>query len=323
MEQFSPLLFSFVAIIVGLFMLVSGGESLVYGATRLAQRLNMTPYLIGLTVVAFGTSVPELFISLTASLQGHPDIMIGNVIGSNVANVGLIMGCCALLVPLKLDLQEVWTELIIVLMASVFLILCSGYGFFPRIVGFFFVLTLISYTYLTYANNKENIPPDQLSPAEQPQQRTLQPKKFPVTILLTIIIGLVLLGLGSQVFIQGAVSVARYFSISELIIGLTLTAVGTSLPELAASVAALRQKETGMLLGNIIGSNMFNLLMVLGLTGLFKPFELEKELLYRDLPTMFIFTVIIIPMLRKNGVTRRWHGVLLLAAYGGYCFWLL
>ncbi len=316
MEQLSPLLFPFAAVILGLLMLVSGGESLVHGATRLAQRLNMTPYLIGLTVVAFGTSVPELFISLTASLQGHPDIMIGNVIGSNVANVGLILGCCALLTPLKLDLQAVWTELIIVLGASVFLILCSGYGYFPRLVGLIFVFALISYTYLTYANHKDNTQKDELH--HIPQSGT-----FPVTILLTIIAGLLLLTFGSQVFIQGAVSIARYFHVSELVIGLTLAAVGTSLPELAASIAALRQKETGMLLGNVIGSNMFNLLMVLGLTGLIKPFGLEKELLFRDLPTMFAFTVVIIPMLTKDDMTKRWHGGLLLTAYGAYCFWLL
>lgn len=317
MDHFPPLFSALAAVITGLLMLVAGGESLVHGATRLAQRLQMPAHLIGLTVVAFGTSVPELFISLTASLQGHPDIMIGNVIGSNIANVGLIMGSCALLAPLRMNLKEVWTELLILIAASVFLILCSGYGFFPRVVGIMFIITLVGYTYLTYANHNHGVP------ADKKKQQSTSSRYAHLSIFLFIIAGLVLLAFGATVFIQGAVSVARFFGISELVIGLTLAAVGTSLPELAASIAALRQRETALLIGNIIGSNMFNLLMVLGLTGLIKPFAIEQELLQRDLPVMFAFTVIIIPILLRDGKTKRWHGVLLLCAYIGYCVSLL
>ncbi len=144
-----------------------------------------------------------------------------------------------------------------------------------------------------------------------------------LSIFLFILVGLGLLAFGATVFIQGAVSVARFFHVSELVIGLTLAAVGTSLPELAASIAALRQGETALLIGNIIGSNMFNLLMVLGVTGLIKPFAIEPELLRRDLPVMFAFTMIIIPILLRDGTTKRWHGVLLLCAYTGYCVSLL
>lgn len=317
MDNFPPLFSALGAVFIGLLMLVAGGESLVNGATRLAQRLQMPAYLIGLTVVAFGTSVPELFISLTASLQGHPDIMIGNVIGSNIANVGLIMGSCALLAPLQMNLKEVWTELLIVIAASVFLIFCSGYGMFPRVVGIMFIITLVGYTYLTYANHNNGVP------QKEKQQHKASSRYAHLSILLFIIAGLVLLAIGAMVFIQGAVSVARYFGISELVIGLTLAAVGTSLPELAASIAALRQKETALLVGNIIGSNMFNLLMVLGLTGLIKPFAIDQQLLQRDLPVMFAFTVVIIPIFLRDGRTKKWHGVLLLCAYTGYCISLL
>lgn len=313
-----PSLFSALgAVFVGLLMLVAGGESLVHGATRLAQRLQMPAYLIGLTVVAFGTSVPELFISLTASLQGHPDIMIGNVIGSNIANVGLIMGSCALLAPLQMNLKEVWTELLIVIAASLFLIFCSGYGVFPRVVAIMFIITLVGYTYLAYANHNNGLPQDNKN-----RNRASSPYTH-LSIFLFIIAGLVLLAIGATIFIQGAVSIARFFGISELVIGLTLAAVGTSLPELAASIAALRQKETALLLGNIIGSNMFNLLMVLGLTGLIKPFAINQELLQRDLPVMFAFTIVIIPILLRDGKTRKWHGILLLCAYIGYSISLL
>lgn len=316
MDQFSPLFAALGSVLFGLLMLVAGGESLINGSTRLAQRLRLTPHLIGLTVVAFGTSVPELFISLTAAFQGYPDIMIGNVIGSNIANVGLILGCCALLAPLKLELKEVWTELLIVTGASVFLMLCSGYGTFPRIVGLFFLFTLIGYTYLTYTGNGKKS-------AENNEPVISRSRLEPAFIGCCILVGLGLLALGSSLFIDGAVDVARFFGISELVIGLTLAAIGTSLPELAASIAALRQRETGLLIGNVIGSNMFNLLMVLGLTGAIKPFSLEQQLLFRDLPIMFAFTVVLIPILRPNGETKRWHGLLLLFAYGTYCTYLL
>lgn len=311
--HFSSIFLSLVAVLGGLVMLVGGGEALIGGATRLARRLGMKPLIIGLTVVAFGTSVPELFISLTASLQGHPDIMIGNVVGSNIANIGLILGCSALLARLRLTIQEVWIELLLVTCGSVILMFCSGYGFFPRTVGLLFVITLISYTLfisLSGLNNKK-------MPILQETERSNGSLPFSFTLIIS---GLLLLASGSNLFINGAVDVARYFGVNELIIGLTLAAVGTSLPELASSIAALRHGESGLLIGNVIGSNMFNLFMVLGLTGLTMPFTLSPELLKRDLPIMLAFTLILIPILHRTGGTRRWHGVLFLGAYGAYCF---
>jgi len=307
---------AFAAAIGGLILLVGGGEFLIAGATRLARRLGMKPLIIGLTVVAFGTSVPELFVSLTASLQGYPDIMIGNVVGSNIANVGLILGCSALLASLTLTIQEVWIELLLVTCGSIILMLCSGYGLFPRAVGLLFILTLVSYTVFTVHNslngNKEQ------GSAEKAVRTT------PLWGMLALIfLGLLLLAGGSNLFIKGAVDIARYFGVSELIIGLTLAAIGTSLPELASSLAALRHNESGMLIGNVIGSNMFNLFMVLGLTGLITPFSLSPTLLHRDLPVMLIFTLILFPILHRNGGTKRWHGLFFLGAYITYCISLL
>ena len=302
----------------GLIMLVGGGEALVAGATRLAARLGMKPLLIGLTVVAFGTSIPELFVSLTAALQGYPDIMIGNVVGSNIANVGLILGCCALIAPLTLTMREVWIELLLVVCGSALLMLCSGYGFFPRTLGLLFVLTLVSYTVLICINGMKG-----KADVATPPQGAVQ-KNMPLPLLLLLIaLGLVLLASGSNLFIRGAVDLARYFGVSELIIGLTLAAIGTSLPELASSLAALRHGESGLLIGNVIGSNMFNLFMVLGLTGLIRPFHLSPDLLHRDLPVMLAFTLLLIPILHKTGGTRRWHGLLFLGGYILYCASLL
>ncbi|HHB76157.1 MAG TPA: calcium/sodium antiporter [Desulfobulbus sp.] len=300
-------------VIGGLIMLVGGGEALVGGATRLAGRLGMKPLLIGLTVVAFGTSVPELFVSLTAAFKGYPDIMIGNVVGSNIANVGLILGCCSLLAPLTLTIGEVWYELLLVSGGSVLLMLCSGYGYFPRAMGLLFVLTLTGYTILVCNNGLRG-----RNREEEGNQSSATNMGLPLMLGL-ILLGLFLLATGSNLFIKGAVDLARYFGISELIIGLTLAAIGTSLPELASSLAALRHNESGLLIGNVIGSNMFNLFMVLGLTGLLKPFSLSADLLHRDLPVMLTFTLILIPILHKTGGTRRIHGVFLLGGYLLYC----
>lgn len=313
---FSSVAMAFLAVAGGLTMLVGGGEALVAGATRLARRLGMTPLAIGLTVVAFGTSVPELSVSLNAAFQGHPDIMIGNVVGSNIANIGLILGCCALLAPLHLTMREVWFELLLVVAGSVFLMFCSGYGFFPRPVGILFMLTLVAYTVFICRNTMNGNGRDE---GEEDEDHPLPL----VLVLLLIAGGLALLSVGSSLFIRGAVDIARYFRVSELVIGLTLAAVGTSLPELASSLAALRHRQSGLLIGNIIGSNMFNLFMVLGLTGAIHPFSLSPELLNRDLPVMLAFTLVLIPILHRNGGTRRRHGVLLLGAYLAYCLTLI
>ena len=301
------------ALVSGLVMLVGGGESLVSGATKLALRLGMTPLLIGLTIVAFGTSLPELFVSLTASLKGYPDIMIGNVVGSNIANVGLILGFCSLLAPLALPMREVRTELLLVTGGSAVLMLCSGYGFFPRPVALIFVLTLVSYTAISVMAQRR----DHRNRTDGDGRPEGRPG---LTLSLVLILaGLVLLALGSDLFIRGAVALARHFGVSELIIGLTLAAIGTSLPELASSIAALRHGHSGLLIGNVIGSNMFNLFMVLGLTGLIKPFALSPSLLHRDLPVMLALTLVLFPVLHRHGGTRRWHGLLLSGAYLAYC----
>lgn len=315
---FSSIFLAVSAVIGGLVLLVGGGETLVSGATRLAGRLGMSPLVIGLTIVAFGTSVPELFVSLTASLQGYPDIMIGNVVGSNIANIGLILGICGLVVPLTLTLKEVWTELLLVVGGSVMLMLATAYGHFPRALGLFFILTLFSYTFITYRNNigrKENV-------TENKDGKSVPcPSLRPALTL--IFIGLLLLAGGSNLFINGAVDLARYFGVSELVIGLTMAAIGTSLPELASSISALRRNEPGLLIGNVIGSNMFNLFMVLGLTGLVKPFSLSPDLLQRDLPIMLAFTIILIPILHRHDGTNRWHGMLFLGSYLAYCYSLI
>jgi len=298
-------------------MLVGGGEVLVSGATKLAKRLGMSPLLIGLTVVAFGTSVPELFVSFTASIHGYPDIMIGNVVGSNIANIGLILGCCAIFVPLRLTLRAVRIELFLVITGSILLITAAYFGIFPRTLGIIFIITLISYTYFACSHelSKKKIC--------DIEENTIEVPPSVMICSLLIVGGLILLSFGSNIFIKGAANAARYFGVSDLIIGLTLAAVGTSLPELASSLAALRRSETSLLIGNVIGSNMFNLFMVLGLTATIHPFDLSSDLLLRDLPVMLFFTVVLVPILSHNQGTNRIHGILFISGYIGYCLSLI
>jgi len=308
---------AFLYVALGLTMLGGGGEVLVSGAIRLAKRLGMSNLVIGLTVVAFGTSVPELFVSLTATFKGHPDIMIGNIIGSNIANIGLILGIAAMVRRLEMRLHEVWTELLLVFAGCIVLLFCSSLGRFPRPVGIIFILTIVCYTFLTFHNRKTG-PADSRDPESLPGE-----SPSPLLPFLLVTGGLILLNIGADIFIKGAAEVARYYGVSELVIGLTLAAVGTSLPELASSLSALRRNESGLLIGNVIGSNMFNLFMIMGLTGIFFPFQLTNTLLFRDLPVMTGYTLALIAIIRHASGTNRWHGILFLGGYIAYCMSLL
>lgn len=308
--NYTSIYFALIAIIGGLGMLVAGGEFLVAGAVRLARRLGMSPLVIGLTVVAFGTSTPELFVGLSANLQNQPDIMVGNVVGSNIANIGLILGCCVLIRPVGAAFSFIANELAWVLTASLALVSFAWLGFFGRVAGVLFVGALIIFTISSVRSGRTD------NGGQEKEEGS------GLLALLSCLVGFVFLAYGSHVFIKGAVDMALYFKVSSLVIGLTMAAVGTSLPELVASIAAGRRGESGLLLGNLVGSNLFNLLMVLGVAGLVQPFALQPVLLVRDLPVMVLFAVAIASILYFRGQLHRWHGLMLLVTYGGYVFLL-
>ncbi len=314
--NFHSTVISWIALAGGLVLLTAGGEFLVSGAGKLAKRLGMSSLLIGLTVVAFGTSMPELFVGLIALFQNHPDILTGNVIGSNIANVGLILGLCALITPLPVGFKSVTKELYIVLAATLVSFGVAWYGSFPRFLGFIFVASLVFFTVQSFRREASN---KIYALKESDKNNEDDAPPMPFIILLTLL-GLAFLPLGSNFFIKGAVDIARYFGVSELVIGLTLAAVGTSLPELASCLAAIRQRQTTMLVGNIIGSNLFNLLMVLGFCGLLVPFPMSPNLLSRDIPIMFSLSAVLLPILAVKQGLSRLHGAILLASYIGYLF---
>ena len=314
--NYPSFLLSWIALTCGLVLLTAGGEFLVSGAGKLAKRLGMSSMLIGLTIVAFGTSMPELFVGLIATFQDHPDILTGNVIGSNIANVGFILGICALITPLPVRFKSVSRELYIVLAATLVIFFVAWYGYFPRFLGFIFVTSLIFYTVQRFrqrANNKTS------KKKEHPGDNATELSSL-VPIILLIIISFGFLPFGSNLFIKGAVDIARHFGVSDLVIGLTLAAIGTSLPELASCLAAIRQNQTKILVGNIIGSNLFNLLMVLGFCGLLVPFPMSPNLFSRDIPVMFSLSAVLLPILAVQQGLNRVHGFILLASYAGYLF---
>ncbi len=314
--NFSSLGVAFLALAGGLAVLVAGGDLLISGAVKLAARLGMSSLLIGLTVVAFGTSMPELFVSLTAALDGHPHIMLGNIIGSNIANIGLVLAISALIYPLVVNFKRL-SRVVYLLAGACAALLVSAYlGVFPRFLGIIFVFLLVGYTIFACRAESAKHP-------DFPKARGSASKSSIFYIVSLCIGGLICMWFGSKYFINGAVDIARFFGLSELVIGLTVAAVGTSLPELASSISAIRRHNGDMLVGNIMGSNLFNLLMVMGCTGTIKPFNMPDTALYRDLPIMTVFTLVILPisMLKLHTVTRL-HGILLLTAYAAYIFLL-
>ncbi len=312
--NFSSSVLAGAALLGGLMVLILGGEMLISGAIKIAARLRMSSFLIGLTVVAFGTSLPELFVSLRAALRGHPDIMLGNIVGSNIANIGLVLAIAALLYPLTVRFRDLARELYLLITVSLILLIAAWYGCFPRLLGIIFIILLITYTIracrVEGAKHKS-----------QTAETTNPPAAGFMQITLLCGGGLLCMWFGSDYFIKGAVDLARFFGLPEMVIGLTMAAVGTSLPELASSISAIRRREGDIVVGNILGSNLFNLLMVMGCTGIIVPFKLPASALQRDIPVMTAFVLLILPAsLWRRQKLGRAYGALLLILYIGYMF---
>jgi cation:H+ antiporter len=308
-----------VFIVVGLLMLFIGAEGLIRGSTSLALRIGITPLVIGLTVVAFGTSSPELFVSLKASLGGNSDIALGNVIGSNIANIALILGTAALIRPMKVQAQVVRREIPIMIFVSLLLILFLTDGEINRFEGIIFFAGIIVYTVVSiYLARKEKSGDVENEFLESLKRKTL--KVWLATIFM--IMGLVLLSFGANLLVEGAVEVAKIFGMSKAVIGLTIIAVGTSIPELVTSVVASLKSETDIAIGNVIGSNVFNILLILGVTATIVPISSEG-ITTVDLVIMMFTAVIILPLSKTGFTLNRLEGALLLSGYIVYIYYLL
>ena len=308
-----------IAVIAGFVFLVWGADRFVTGAAATARLLGISPLLIGLTIVGFGTSAPEILVSVVASLQGNPGLAIGNAIGSNIANIALILGITALVVPLAVNSGTMRREMPILIGTTVFayLLLIDGkLGFgdgLALLVGLLVMLSWVIYVGLSSRDSKDPMATEYA--AEIPTDLSL------TRALLWLLIGGVVLMIGSRILVWGAVDIAQHFGISDLIIGLTIVALGTSLPELAAAVASALKNEPDIAIGNVIGSNMFNLLAVLGVPGIISPSVVDSAVLTRDMPIMVLLTVALLIMaygFRGKGRINRLEASLLLVAYAGY-----
>ncbi len=298
-------------VVAGVALLYYGGELLVNNAVRLAGRLNVSSVVIGLTVVAFGTSAPELAATLAATLQGLPELALGNVVGSNVANVGLILGLTALLYPLQSTARFVRREVPIMLGISALLVPVLWDGVVGRLEGA--LLLAVLGAYLVYLLRAQ---PDAV---ETPALEGAAPLW---RSLLLVALGVGLLVLGARLLVLGAAALARAFGVPEAVIGLTLVAFGTSLPELASSAVAALRKETDIILGNIVGSNIFNVLAVLGVTALVTPMRNSFERAAPDLAVMLAFSAAVLVLMFRHSRLGRVGGGALLAAYLAYVGYL-
>ena len=310
--------------VAGLMFLIVGAEALVRGASRLAALFGISPLVIGLTVVAFGTSSPELAVSIKAALSGQASIAVGNVVGSNIFNVLFILGLSALIVPLVVSQQLVRIDVPLMIALSVIVLIFSLDGKLSRTDGLMLVAGLAIYVcLLIYQSRRESIEVKDEYAREfgdegRADRRWLKNIVFVVS-------GLLLLVLGSRWLVDGAISFAQYLGVSELVIGLTIVAAGTSLPEVVTSIIAAVRGERDIAVGNVVGSNLFNLMGVLGIASIVSPtgIEVSAAVARFDIPIMIVVAFACLPIFFTGGVISRQEGALLLGYYVVYTLYLI
>ncbi len=317
------MLIDFLTVLLAIAVLTLGAELFVRGASLLALRLGISPLFVGLTVVGFGTSSPELGASLSATLAGNTGISMGNVIGSNIFNIGFILGLTALIHPIAVSFPAVRRDLFVAL--GVCLLPLGSYFLFGAVPGWVGLLSLVGLTlYLSAAYIADRAAMKQTQKTAQaeleaahltPQSPQDLPEKYVALHLLLGVAGLALLIGGSQAFVGAATSIAQAWGVSEFIIGLTIVAVGTSLPELVTSIVAACRKSADVAVGNFIGSNIFNILGILGTCALFAPQPITAQAGLIGIPVMILFSAALIPFVRSGGVLSRREGAVFLAGF--------
>ena len=316
---------SLLAIILGLVVLVWSADRFIAGASNAARYLGMPPLLIGMLIVGFGTSAPEIAVSIIAAYQGNPAMALGNAYGSNITNIGLILGLSALVLPIRVNSKVLRMELPIltgVTFLSAFLLMDQSLDRSDAQIMLVLMLLLVVWSHWHGLRDKDD------SLGSEVQQELDENAMGKLQSFGWLIAGLLLLVGSSRLLVWGAVGIATQLGVSDLLIGLTIVAVGTSLPELAATIVATRKGEHDMAIGNIIGSNLFNTLGVVGVCGVIRPFDIGADVVLRDMPVMLALTVslfIIGFAFRGAGKGRvnRWEGSLLLCAYVCYNAWLV
>jgi len=307
-------------LLTGLIILLLGGKFLVDGASSIAFKLGMSSGLIGLTVVAFGTSAPELLVSITAAMNGNSAISIGNVIGSNIANVGLVLGLSGIFYPILIKPTQIKLEYPIMLAVTFLFYLLSLDQVISFPDGLILVSGLIVFTMFMLRNLGKSIGEEN----KLVQEEFEGVKKYSIWVSLTLILGGILgLYLGSELLVDNAILISREFGISERIIGITIIAIGTSLPELITSIFAALSKRTDLALGNILGSNIMNILSIIGITALIKPIEVSQDFIGSDYLWMIALSILLFPLMKTKMRVSKTEGSILLLFYLTYLYFLL
>jgi len=306
------MLLDILLIIIGVALVLKGADFLTEGASALARRMHVPEIVIGLTIVAAGTSAPELFVSVVSALNGTPDLAVGNVVGSNTMNCMLIVGCAAMVAPMTISRSTVRKDIPFAVMASILLTCIALDNYLGRIDGIILLLGFVVFMAYTLLQAKNG----------QAEPQTEVKQLNPWLSVLFLVIGLAMLVAGSNVFVDSASSVAAALGISEGVIGLTVVAGGTSLPELATSVVAARKGQSAIAIGNVIGSNVFNILLILGMTAVISPLQIEG-ITTIDMAVMLISVILVWLFSFTRFTVERWEGASLVIGYLVYLWWLI
>ena len=313
-------MFDVLLLLIGIALLTAGGEALIRGSLAAAKRIGVSPLLSGLVIVGFGTSAPELVVSVDAAIEGRPDIAIGNVVDSNIGNILLILGVCALITPLAVKPLALRRDAVTVVAASILFLILVGGSALGRWDAAIFLGSLAAYLVWAYwSESYQALPSGELHQSEAEELSNI-PKSVQWTVI-AVALGLLLLIAGSQVLLAGAIGIAAHFGVPEAVIGLTLVAVGTSLPELSISVIAAIRRHADVAVGNVLGSNIFNLLGILGVSALLQPLPVHARILHFDQWVMFGTSVLLVFFLYTGRRLSRTEGAVLLLGYGAYV-WL-
>lgn len=300
-------------LVIGIIVVIKGADWLTSGAVGMAERIGVPQIIIGLTIVAMGTSMPEFFVSLLSAINGTPDLAVGNIVGSNIFNALLIVGCAAMVAPIAIQRTTVKKDIPVAVFASLLLMGMTLDGQISRIDAAILFVIFLAYLWIT------------LRGAKTEEGSSQEEEKKPMPVLkagILVFVGLACLIFGSDVFVDNATAIAHAMGISDAVIGLTIVAGGTSLPELATSVVAAKKGNSGIAIGNVLGSNVFNILMILGVTGLITPMTISGITIV-DLSMMVISMILLWLFSFTKYRIERWEGVLLAAIFIGYISWLV
>ena len=309
------LAFDVALLTMGVGVLYFGAEWLVRGAARLAGSLGVSPIVVGLTVVSFGTSAPELVVCTVAALGGDTDLAIGNVVGSNLANIGLILGLTAIVRPLEVQARVVWREAPLMLLVTASLYPLAWDLRLSRADGILLLGALVAYLIFVFLSIQDEGPEILTEYSDFMEASGQAPRESYGPDILWVLLGSACLVLGGYCIVEGAVQVASALGVSQVVIGLTVVAVGTSLPELATSVVAAARSEADIAVGNVIGSNIFNVAAILGTTSVLQAIPVPASVLRREFAAVLLLSLLLLPLLRSGWRIRRWEGAMLLGAY--------